>query len=48
VRQNKFTKDTEDEINEMVTKNFLKSQNITYRRMLDNVQVMGTEEEEGK
>ena len=46
VKRNGFTGDTEEEINEIVTKNFLKSQNIRYNRLGDNVgRVVGTEEE---
>ena len=47
VKRNGFTPGTEDEINEIVTKNFLKSQNISYNRLGDNVgRVVGTGEEE--
>ena len=47
VKRNGFTPDTEEEINEIVTKNFLKSQNISYNRLGDNVgRVVGTGVEE--
>ena len=46
VQKNGFSKDTQSEINELITKNFLKCQNIRYRRIGDNVgRVVGTEEE---
>ena len=46
VMKNGFTADTESEIKEIVTKNFLKSQNIRYTRLGDNVgRVVGTEDE---
>ena len=46
VKNNGFTPETIDEINEIVTKNFLKSQNIRYNRLGDNVgRVVGTEDE---
>jgi len=35
VRNNQFTKDTEDEINEIVTRNYLKSKKITYQKLGD-------------
>jgi hypothetical protein len=47
VKKNGFTPETEEEINEIVTKNFLKSQNISYNRLGDNVgRVVGTGVEE--
>lgn len=47
VKKNGFTAATEDEIKEIVTKNFLKSQNIRYNRLGDNVgRVIGTGDEE--
>ena len=46
VKRNGFTGETEEEIQEMVTKNFLKGQGIRYQRVGDNVgRVIGTEEE---
>lgn len=46
VKKNGFTPETEEEINELVTKNFLKSQNIRYNRLGDNVgRVVGTGDE---
>jgi len=46
VKKNHFTPDTEEEISEMVTKNFLKGQGIRYQRIGDNVgRVIGAEEE---
>lgn len=46
VKRNGFSAETEEEINEIVTKNFLKSQNIRYNRLGDNVgRVVGTEDE---
>ena len=33
VRKNAFAPETEEEINEIVTKNFLKSQNISYNKL---------------
>ena len=46
VKKNNFTPETEEEIKEIVTKNFLKSQNIRYNRIGDNVgRVVGTEDE---
>ena len=46
VKKNGFTDDTEEEIAELVTKNFLKSQNIRYQRIGDDVgRVVATEEE---
>lgn len=46
VKKNKFTPETEEEIGEIVTKNFLKGQGIRYNRIGENVgQVVGTEDE---
>lgn len=46
VKKNGFTLETEEEIAELVTKNFLKSQNIRYQRIGDDVgRVVATEEE---
>ena len=46
VKRNGFTKDSEEEIGEIITKNFLRSQNISYNRLGDNVgRVIGTEDE---
>lgn len=47
VKSNGFTRETEEEISEIVTKNLLKSQNIRYNRLGDNVgRVVGSAEEE--
>ena len=47
VKKNGFTEATEEEIGELVTKNFLKSQKISYKRLGNNVgRVVGTGEEE--
>lgn len=47
VKRNRFTPETEEEIAEIVTKNFLKGQGIRYQRIGDNVgRVVGTEDEE--
>ena len=47
VKKNGFTAETEEEIGELVTKNFLKSQKISYKRLGNNVgRVVGTGEEE--
>ena len=46
VQRNGFSPSTEEEIKEIVTKNFLKGQNIRYNRLGDNVgRVVGTEDE---
>ena len=44
--KNLFTPETEEEINEMVTKNFLKSKNISYHKLGDHMEkVVGAEED---
>ena len=47
VKKNGFTPETEEEIGELVTKNFLKSQNIAYHRIGEDVgKIVATEEEQ--
>lgn len=47
MRKNQLTPETEEEINEIVTKNFLQSKKITYTKITDYVgKVQGTQDEE--
>ena len=48
MRKNKFTPETEEEINEIVIKNFLASKSISYNKLGDHVdKVVGDDENDG-
>ena len=48
MRKNKFTTETEEEINEIVIKNFLKSKDISYNKLGDHIEkVVGADEDDG-
>ena len=47
MRKNKFTPETEEEINEIVIKNFLSSKNISYNKLGDHVDKVVGDEPDG-